>query len=170
MNTSTNAVFGSLLSALRGRWAALATRERWLVAAAASVVGVALVWWVGVRPALETLRSAEAQHRSLDAQLQSMGALAAEAQRLQALPRLSTDDALKALDLSVKQHFGATAQLSVVGERATVTLKGASASALATWLAAARSNARAVPVDARLAQNAARTGWDGSIVLALAAP
>ena len=151
-------------------WSTLALRERWLAGSAAALVLLALLWWVGLQPALGTLRSADAQHRQLDTQLQSMRRLAAEAERLQALPRSRAVDSLKALDLAVKQYLGAAAQLNVVGERATVTVKGAPPLALAQWLAAARSNARAVPVDARLALNAARTGWDGSIVLALPAP
>jgi general secretion pathway protein M len=55
----------------------------------------------------------------------------------------------------------------VAGDRATVTLKGAAPGALAEWLVQARSSARALPLEARLSLNAARTGWDGSIVLTL---
>src|SRR5665647_3394131 len=123
-------------------WAALAARERRLLAAALVVVVLAALWWVGLSPALQTLRSAESQQRALDAELQTMRALAAEAASLQALPRIRPDDSRKALELSVRQRLGASAQLAVVGERATVTLKGASAEALTQWLAQARSNAR----------------------------
>jgi general secretion pathway protein M len=151
-------------------WAALAARERRLLAVALAVVVLAVLWWAGVSPALQTLRSAESQHRALDAELQTMRALAAEAASLQILPRIKADDSRKALDLSVSQRLAASAQLSVAGERATVTLKGASAEALAQWLAQARSNARATPVEARLTLNAARTGWDGRVILALPPP
>ncbi len=151
-------------------WTALAARERLLVGSVLAVVALAVLWWVGLSPALDILRNAESRHRSLDAQLQTMRALAAEAGSLQTLPRIKTADSLKALDLSVKQRLGATAQLAVAGERATVTLRGVSAEALTQWLAQARSNARAVPVEARLSLNAARTGWDGSVVLALPPP
>ncbi len=148
-------------------WAALAARERRLLAAALTVVMLAVLWWVGVSPALQTLRGAESQHRTLDAELQTMRALAAEAASLQALPRIQANDSRKALELSVRQGLGASAQLTVSGERATVTLKGASAEALAQWMVQARSNARATPVEARLMLNAARTGWDGSVTLSL---
>ncbi|MBK5205239.1 MAG: type II secretion system protein M [Polaromonas sp.] len=151
-------------------WAALAPRERWLLGSAFAVALLAMLWWVAVAPALDTLRNAESRHRSLDAQLQTMRALAAEAGTLQTLPRINTDDSHKALALTVKQRLGATAQLAVAGERATVTLKGTSAEALAQWLAQARSNARALPTEAHLSLNAARTGWDGSVVLALPPP
>src|SRR5659263_672632 len=57
----------------------MAPRERWLMGSALSVVVLTVFWWVGVAPALDTLRNAESRHRSLDAQLQTMRALAAEA-------------------------------------------------------------------------------------------
>ena len=151
-------------------WAALPGRERLLLGSALAVVLLALLWSVGVAPALTTLRTAESQHRALDAELQSMRALAAEAASLQATPRIKPEDGRKALELSVKERLGAAAQLVLAGDRATVTLKGAPAAALAEWLAQARSNARAVPAEAHLSLNAARTGWDGRIVLTLPPP
>ncbi|MDD5325669.1 MAG: type II secretion system protein GspM [Polaromonas sp.] len=160
----------ALLRRAQAAWAMLAARERRLLAVAMVVVMLAVLWWVGVNPALRTVRSAESQHQALDAELQTMRTLAAEAARLQALPRIGADDSRKALELSVRQGLGASAQISVAGERATVTLKGASAETLVLWLAQARSNARVAPVAARLTLNTARTGWDGSVVLALPPP
>lgn len=165
----------SLLSTTPGRrgpaaWAALATRERLLLGAALAVVMLAVLWWVGLGPALQTLRSAGPQQRALDAELQTMRALAAEAASLQALPRIKFDDSRKALEQSVRQSLGASAQIAVAGDRATVTLKGASPEALTQWLAQARNNARAVPVEAHLTLNAAGTGWDGSVAIALPPP
>jgi len=60
----------------------------------------------------------------------------------------------------------------VSGERATITLKGVSANSLATWLAQARTNARALPAEARLARSPASTAssgtlWDGTLVVNL---
>lgn len=170
MNANVSSYFSTTWQRGRTVWAALASRERWLLGSALSVVVVATLWWVGVAPALDTLRHAEARHRSLDAQLQTMRALTAEAASLQTQPRLNTGDSRKALDLSVKQGLGSTAQLTVIGERATVTLKDTSATALAEWLVQARSNARTVPTEAHLSLNATRTGWDGSVVLALPPP
>ena len=103
-------------------------------------------------------------------------ALQAQAKTLQAQPKLSYDDALRALESSVKQGLGPTARLQVAGERATVTLKGVSADALAQWLTQSRVNARAAPTEARLVRNAAVSGptpsasaatWDGSVVMTL---
>src|SRR3989344_959783 len=106
---------------------------------------------------------------------------------LAAAPALSTLRAAPARHAALTQRLGNTAQLNVVGARATVTLKGAPADALAQWLAQARSNARAAPVEARLTRSAAPAGsapnapapvklgnaatamprWDGTLVLAL---
>lgn len=156
---------------LRGRWNLLAPRERAAVLLAGGTVLVALVWWVLLGPALATLRQADAQHRALDAQLQTMRGLQSEAMALQQQPRLGYDDALRALEASVRQRLGTTAQLTVSGERATLTLKAAEADALARWLTQARVNARAMPAEARLTRSAgpanAPARWDGTLVLNL---
>ena len=88
-------------SALQDRWKALAPREQNLVLAAGTVVALALLWWVAVAPALVTLRAAPARHAALDAQLQRMQSLQAEAQQLQATPATSPGDAVGALRTEV---------------------------------------------------------------------
>lgn len=156
---------------LQARWEAMAAREKRLMAGALALLVLALLWWMALAPALQTLRSAPAQHQTLDAQLQHMRGLQAQAQALQSQPTLRKDDALRALESSLKQLLGATAQLAVVGDRATVTLRGAPADALAQWLVQVRVNARAVPAEARLTRRTS-TGaptWDGTLVLTLPA-
>lgn len=132
----------------------MAPREQNFVLGAAALVGLALVWWVAISPALQTLRTAPKRHAELDTQLQRMRSLQAEAQQLQAAPRNSTGDPTGALRNGLTQRMGTAAQLNVTGDRATVTLKAAPADALAQWLALARSNARAVPIEARLTRTA----------------
>ena len=158
------------LAPLQARWSQLDSRERTLVIAAMSVVGVALLWWIGVSPALNTLRQADAQQRALAAQVQKMQSLQAQAQAIQSQPKISRDDAMRALEASVKE-LGASAQLNVAGDRATVTLRNTPAEQLARWLAQARVNARAIPSEARLTRSAASPGgpaaWDGTVVLSL---
>ena len=166
------------LMPLQARWRTLAAREKTLILSAAGVVGLALVWWVLVAPPLATLRQADALQRGLDVQAQ---------------PKLGRDDALRALEASVRQRLGAGAQLNVLGDRVTVTLKNTPADALAQWLVQARVNARAVPSEARLVRSAspallpaapaapgpslalvsgsrAPVSWDGTLVLSLPAP
>jgi len=152
---------------LQVRWNSLPRREQRLVLVALALLLGALLWWVCLAPALATLRSADKQHQLLAVQLQQMQRLQAQAKTLQAQPRLALLEARRLLEASVKP-LGATAQLMVAGERVTVTLRGASADALAQWLAQARLNARAVPSEARLVRSAAGT-WDGMLVLTLSA-
>ena len=152
-------------SLLRARWQALASRERQWLLGAALLVLAALVWWLAISPALLTLRSAASQRLLLDAQLQQMQSLQAQAKALQAQPRIAADEARRLLDASVKS-FGPAAQLQLAGERAVVSFKGASADALAQWLLQVRLNVRAVPSEARLLRGA-NGSWDGTVTLNL---
>ena len=90
------------LAALRAHWARMAPREQSLVLAAAAVVGLALLWWVLLAPALQQLRGSGARHAAVDAQLQRM-------QALQAYMRSFPDDQLAALkaEVSTLHHSGA---------------------------------------------------------------
>jgi general secretion pathway protein M len=152
--------------ALRARWNGLAPREKLLVAATIGLLTLVIVWLVAVRPALGVVRSAPQQHRLLDAQLQQMRTLQQQAVALKAQPKLGHDEALRLLELSLRERLGTTARLAVNGDRATITLAGAPADALARWLTQARVDARALPSEARLARN---TGglWEGTLVLSL---
>ena len=173
-------------TALASRWQALQPRERCLVALAAATVLAALLWWVALAPAIGTLRQAAVQREALDAQWQQMARMQQQAEALKAAPKLPQDDALRALEASLKERFGSAAQLTVLAERATVTLKGVPGQALAQWLADARVNARSTPVEARLTRSAStppapRAGasasaaaapspsaqWDGTLTLSL---
>jgi general secretion pathway protein M len=155
----------SLFAPLQSHWKTISAREqRLLLAALALLVGAAL-WWIALAPALATLRSAEAQHRVQDAQLQTMRGLQAQVQQIQAQPPLTAGESRRLLEATAKD-LGAAAQLVIVGERATLTLKGISAEALAQSLVQARLNARTLPVEAHLVRNAAGT-WDGTLVLTL---
>ena len=80
---------------------------------------------------------------------------------------MNRDDALRALEASVRAQLGAQGQLGVSGDRATVVLRGVQPQALASWLAQARANAHVLPVQARLTRGP--SGWDGSVVLGLPA-
>jgi general secretion pathway protein M len=143
------------MNALAQRWASLAGREKTMVVSAGLVMGLALLWWVALAPALQTLRAADAQHAQVDAQLQSMRLLAAEANALRGQRALGYEESLRNLESSIKQTFGAGAVLSVSDARASLTLKGVSADALAQWLSQARINARVVPSEARLLRSSA---------------
>jgi general secretion pathway protein M len=153
---------------LRARWNALAPREQALVAAAAAIVAIALVWWIALAPAITTLRGADAQHRALDAQLQQVRRLQEQARAMQAQPRQGHDESMRQLDAAIREELGVTARYSIAGERVTITLANTPAPALARWLAQVRTNAHAIPGEARLTRNTAG-GWDGTLVLTLPA-
>jgi general secretion pathway protein M len=151
---------------LEARWNELAPREKTLVAAATALVLLALIWFIALGPALATLRGADEKHRALDAQLQQMRSLQTQAKSLQSQPRQSHDEAVRLLELSVRQRLGTTGRVLIAGDRATVTLTGTGADALAQWLTQARVNARATPGEAHLSRNAAGM-WEGTLVLTL---
>lgn len=161
-------------------WRGLHARERRAVALAMAVVVTALLWWVALKPALATLRQADAQNTQLQAQLNTMQGLAAQAGSLKAQPRLSRDDRLRALEAATTQHLGAAGKLGVVGDQVTATLQAVPPHAFALWLADVRVNARLTPTEARLARSTATTTatttatvtatgptWQGSLSFAL---
>ena len=162
---------------LRSHWASLAPREQTLVLAAAAVVGLALLWWLLLAPALAQLRASPARHAAIDARLQQMQTLQAEALRLKDAPRPQEGEALRTLQASLARQLGQGAQMQAVGDRATITLKAVPAEPLAQWLAQVRSSARITPVQARLVRSQAGAAnatpgpalWDGTLVLALPA-
>lgn len=156
---------------MRARWIRLPGREKNLVRGAVLLVLGLLLWQLSVAPSLATLRSADAQAKALNAQLQRMQAMQIQAQALQKQPPLGFDEAVRALTAATRQTLGATAQLGVAGDRASITLKEASPDALAEWLAQARLNARSVPVEARLVRAGApgKTSWNGVLVMSLPA-
>lgn len=153
------------LSAVLAR---LSPRERRALLIAGWVVGLGLVWWLALAPALTTLREAPERHARLDAQLNQMRAMAASAQALRSDNNAQPpgrDAVMRALEAATAA-LGTTAQMSVLGDRATVTLRGTGPEALAQWLAQVRINARLLPLDTRLTRDATTGGWNGTVVLA----
>jgi general secretion pathway protein M len=158
-------------SAWQTRWAQLAPKERTGIVIATAVVVLASVWMLIVSPGLQQWRTAEAKNRALNSQLQQMQTLQAQAQSIQAQPALAYDDAVRALRLATQQALGDTAQISIVGDRASVTLQNTQPQALAQWLTQARLNARSVPFEARLSR-APSPGpllWNGTLTMSLPA-
>jgi general secretion pathway protein M len=132
------------------------------VALAAGFVAVLLLWWVGLQPALRTLKEAPAQINSVEAELQAMRALADETTRLRAAPPVSTSQAMAALTAAT-ERLGSQGRLSIQGDRATLTLSAVDTESLRQWLELARSAARARPVEAQLSRGA--SGYSGTLVV-----
>lgn len=158
-----------LRGSVASRWQAFAPRERRLIAIALAVVAAALLWWVAIAPAWTVLKAAPAQRQALDEQLEQMQSLRAQAQTLQALPKIKGAEAARALESLVKQRFGASASWALAGNQATVTLSNARADALAQFIGQARAQANALPSQARLRRSSNPELWDGTLVLLLPA-
>ena len=145
-------------------WAVRSARDRRLLGLAGTVLGLFITWSLAVQPAWRTLQGAPAQRDALDGQWQAMQRLAAEAKDLRAAPPVSIEQSSAALRAAT-ERLGDQGRLAMQGERAVLTLQGASTSQLRDWLAEARSGARARPVEARLTR--AAQGYSGTVVVAL---
>lgn len=149
------------------RWQALSPREQRGVSVLGALTGMLLFWSVAIAPALNTLRDSDHRRAQIGQQQAHMLALQAQAQALQTRTSLSRDEALRHLQGLTPS---AQIQLNVQGERVSVQLKAVPATTLANWLAQARSQAQALPVEAHLTRTstvANTVTWDGSLVLRL---
>ena len=150
--------------AARARWTALGLRERRLVVVAVLLLAVFGIWLLAVAPALHSLRSAPARLDAVEAQLQSMRVLAEEARALRAIAPVPPGQATAAL-LAATERLGDAGRLALQGERAVLTLNGASGADITAWLTEVRAGARARPVEANLTRGA--EGFSGTLVVAL---
>jgi general secretion pathway protein M len=158
-------ILSSRLQPLQHWWNERPAREKPMLIGAAVLIGIALLWWIGIAPALRTLSGFETKWAAQDAQLQAMLQLQTQAQALKAGPKITTTAAAQTLQTSVIQSFGGQAEIAIQSQTATLTLRGVSGEALAQWLATARTNARSVPVQAKLVR--AANGWTGTLQLGL---
>ncbi len=150
------------LAPLRAWWSSLPLRERRLVLLAGAVVGIFLAWSLAIVPAWRTVRDAPAQIDALDAQLQTMQRLAAESRELRSAPTIPATQSAAALQ-TASARLGDKAKLSLQGDRAVLTLEGVDSEPLRSWLAEARSGARARPIEAQLARGP--QGFTGTVTV-----
>jgi general secretion pathway protein M len=149
---------------LRQRWAVMTQRERSLVVGAGALLGLALLWFIALRPALQTWQQVPPQARLLEAQWLEMQRLASETRELKGQTPVNAAQSAQALK-AASDRLGSQARLSVIGDRATLTLMGATPEQLRTWLAEARSGARARPVELQVSR--AGAGLTGQVVVSL---
>ncbi len=153
--------------AMQHLWRARPARERYALVTAALVLGLALLWQLGVAPAWRTLHNAPAQRSAAQQQLNAMQALASQARALQgqtvrtALPRA---ERLRALEAATAQHLGTQARITPGTESVQVTLQNTAAPALAQWLQQVRLNAQLPVTSARLTRSGDQH-WSGTLVL-----
>jgi general secretion pathway protein M len=151
---------------VRSRWSALDERERSLVRFAGVLVLLALLWWVGLQPALRTLRDTPQRLAEVSTQLQHMRRLAQEARDLREAPTVAAAQAARALQAAA-ERLGPAARLNLQGQRATLVVQGLPGDVLWAWLGEARNAARARPVDVQLTRSG--NGYNGTVVLVLGA-
>lgn len=143
---------------------ALAPRERMALWLGVGLLSVASLWLVAIAPAWRTVREVPARLEQLDAQLQQMRVQAAQAAQWRARPALPPGQSQAALSAATAR-LNETGRLTWQGERAVLTLRQVSGEALQSWLAEARSGARARVIEAELTRSG--SGYDGSVIVAL---
>lgn len=153
---------------LQTTWGGLQARERRMIALAALVVAVALLWTLALAPALATLRKAPAERALLQTQMTRMQNLERTARTLQARPPLDRAQSLGAFQAATQHALGAAAQVSTAESVIRVTLKDVRADRLAGWLADVRTGAHLLPSDAQLqrtpdADASAAARWSGTL-------
>lgn len=147
------------------RWQQLGERDRRAIAWGASLLGLALLWWLALAPAINTLREAPARIATERATVQRLKGMAQEAQSLQGQVRAPGE--ASALDQlrQASAGLGDRAQVTIQGDTVLVTLVAVTAEEWAPWLAQVRLNAQLKPSQVRL--RAAPDGtWSGTLVFA----
>lgn len=148
-------------------------RQRLLVLAA---VFLALMLWTwNLAPALKILREVPLQLSQLDTQTQQLKAMQAQAQALQKSPRIKPNEASRLLQNAAAEMLGGGARLNLESSRATLTLSGVSADSLTQFLAVARTQSQAMPIEAHLqkfsasgsANKDSKELWRGALILSL---
>jgi general secretion pathway protein M len=150
------------------RWQALSPREQRGVSILGVLLGVWLFWSIAIAPALNILRDSDNRRAHIGQQQAHMLALQRQAQALQTRTPLSRDEALRSMQTLAPSPL---IQLNVQGDRVSVQLKAVPAAALANWLAQARNQAQALPIEAHLTRSSTTTNptpvWDGNLLLSL---
>lgn len=145
-------------------WSARAPREQRLLVVAAALIASSFLYALAVSPALKVLRTHSENQSRLQNDWQTMVQLQSQARALQSQPRQNATAARAALQSSV-QSLGAQADMSFGPEGARLVLRNVDGQTLAQWLAAARTQAGSVPVQASISRNGA--AWSGTVLMTL---
>ena len=157
----------SLRSAWQARWSQASAREQTLVRIAVSVLLLAALWFIALRPAWVGLKAARTQAPVVRAQYEQVLQLQAEALALRAQAPGAPVDA-KAVLQNGLSALEKNARMAVVAERATISFKDAAPDALARYMEQARLMAHTSTLEMHVNQAAGL--WSGSLVLQLPAP
>ena len=157
------------MSQLRNLIQSLPEKDRKLIQYLALALAFSLLWFWNIAPALKTYQEAPLQLAQLERQTENLKTLQAQALVLQKAPRVKVQNVGAVLQQSSTEILGNSAKLNLEASRATLTLNNVSAEALAQFLAAARTQAQAMPIEVKLQKN--KTGnvevWRGTLILSL---
>lgn len=151
-------------------------KDRQRLLALGLVLLALMLWTWQLSPAFKTLRDMPAQLAQLQDQTQKLKLMQAQAQALQKSPRVQAKDARTLLQKVVTENLDNGARLNIEGTRATLTISRVSAESLAQFLALARTQAQALPIEAQLQKftdaGAPKTNipvdlWRGTLILSL---
>lgn len=161
-------------------WQSLSAREQKLLRISAALLGLALLWWLALAPALRVLAGAEAERARLTRQWQQLQWVVNEAAQLRPRAQAGGETSAEALRKIGEGVFGSAPQMlepqsdAASKERRVLvmqfTLRAVSAERLAEGLAALRLNAHARILSADLRRAPGGTGgalWNGTIHVAL---
>jgi general secretion pathway protein M len=160
-----------LVDALRQRWRTLAPRERRAVAAAALVLGLALLWLALLRPALRTVRQAPGDIETLQRQLREVRRQADELTLLKSAPEAPADDIDLHATVEAWMHEhapDAQASVGVLPDGASLEVHAMHASTLLELAREARRDWGATLAVVQLTRGA--DGFAGSVQLTRARP
>lgn len=137
---------------LRGKWDALSAKDQRAVLVAAVVVIAALIWLLGMEPAMKARERLERELPALQTQAAEVSSLAAEAKRLKA--QAATATATSASAEAVKATLtraNLTANVSTGSDgRMTVTGKAQPAAQVLAWVSEVARELRLAPVSLQM--------------------
>jgi len=151
-------------------------KDRQRLLALGLVLLALMLWTWQLSPAFKTLRDMPAQLAQLQDQTQKLKLMQEQAQALQKSPRVQAKDARTLLQKVATENLDNGARLNIEGTRATLTISRVSAESLAQFLALARTQAQALPIEAQLQKftdaGAPKTNtpadlWRGTLILSL---
>jgi len=153
-----------MMQTLKEYWLQASAREQVALRVAATLVLLALFWWVGLQPPLKALKNARTQAPVVRAQYEQMLQLQAQAAAMRAqvqqpvsVPKAALQDSITTLENN--------ARVTLAGERATISFKQARPADMALWLEQVRLKAHSSVLEMHLSQAAGL--WSGSVVVQL---
>ena len=153
-----------MMRILKEYWLQASAREQVALRVAATLVLLALFWWVGLQPPLKALKNARTQAPVVRAQYEQMLQLQAQAAAMRAQVQQPVSDPKAALQDSITT-LEKNARVALSGERATISFKQARPADMALWLEQVRLKAHSSVLEMHLSQAAGL--WSGSVVVQL---